>query len=38
MCRDNKFCIYDSDHDYIIDAIERCDHIEYERKIHNDDK
>ena len=31
-------CIYDADHDYILDEIERRDHIEYERKIHNDDK
>ena len=28
----------DADHDYIIYGIERCDNIEYERQIHNDDK
>ena len=31
-------CTADVDHDYIIDIIERHDHIEYERKIQNDDK
>ena len=33
-----QICIYDTDHDYIIDKIERRDHIEYEKQIHNDDK
>ena len=31
-------CIADADHYSIIDKIERRDHIEYERQIHNDDK
>ena len=30
--------ISDSEHDYILEKIERRDYIEYERKIHNDDK
>ena len=30
--------IADSDHDYIQDEIERPDHIEYERQIHDDNK
>ena len=28
----------DTDHDYIIDEIKWRGHIEYERRIHNDDK
>ena len=30
--------IADAYHGYILDEIERCDHIDYEGKIHNDDK
>ena len=31
-------CISDAGHDYILDEIERCDNIEYEIHMHNDDK
>ena len=30
--------INDTNHDYILYGIDHSDHIEYERKIHNDDK
>ena len=33
-----KNCITDADHDYILDVIERRDHIKYRIEIHNDDK
>ena len=32
-----KTCIYDSDHNYIIDEIKRRYCIEYKIQIHNDD-
>ena len=31
-------CIAYADYDYNIDKIERCDNIEFERQIHNDDR
>ena len=31
-------CIADADHDYILNEVERRDHIDYERQIYNDNK
>ena len=31
-------CIADVYNGYVLDQLERCDHIEYERQIQNDDK